>query len=57
MKGKLDGSRNLEGGSSLGGRVLRLPGGLGTSRLVGGGGCQSDLLCNIERHSLNCVLR
>ena len=42
------GSRNLEPGGSLsGGKVLRLPGELGTSRLGGGGGFQSVLLCNI----------
>ena len=51
-KGKSGGSRNLGAGSWLGGRGLRLPGGLGTSRLAGGAGCQTDLLCNIGRHSL-----
>ena len=52
VKGKKSGagSRNLEpaGGNLSGGRVLRLPVELGTSRLGGGGGFQSVLLCNVN---------
>ena len=44
--------RSLGAGSWSGGRGLRLPGGLGTSRLAGGGGSQTVLLCNISRHSV-----
>ena len=41
-------SRNSGPGDNLsGGRGPRLPGELGTSRLGGGGGFQSVLLCNI----------
>ena len=52
VKGKKSGagSRNLEPGAGnlSGGRVLRLPVELGTSRLGGGGGFQSVLLCNVN---------
>ena len=46
------GWRNLEGGSSSSGMVLRLPVELGTSRLAGGGGFQTVLLCNVNFNHL-----